>query len=118
MRDTHAAFALVEAGLGITLMNDIYARDTRSAIAFMPLAPRTDIEIGVATPASALSPALAALRRLRPPAPLRPKPGSGREVRVWNTDGKRRPFPICRVLVVVRVGSLRYHVGHGKVSFP
>lgn len=31
-------------------MNDIYARDTRSAIAFMPLAPRTDIEIGVATP--------------------------------------------------------------------
>ena len=60
VRDTHAAFALVEAGLGITLMNDIYARDTRSAIAFMPLAPRTDIEIGVATPASALSPALAA----------------------------------------------------------
>ena len=50
----------MEAGLGIALMNDIYARDTRSAIAFMPLAPRTDIEIGVATPASALSPALAA----------------------------------------------------------
>ena len=60
VRDTHAAFALVEAGLGVTLMNDIYARDTHAAIAFMPLAPRTDIEIGVATPATALSPALAA----------------------------------------------------------
>lgn len=60
VRDTHAAFALVEAGLGITLMNDIYARDTRAAIAFMPLEPRVDIEIGVATPQAALSPALAA----------------------------------------------------------
>lgn len=59
--DTHAAFALVEAGLGVTMMNEIYAKATDADIVWIPVRPHADIEIGVGLPAAELaSPALAA----------------------------------------------------------
>ena len=62
VHDTKAAFALVEAGLGVTMMNDIYARTSEADVAIIPLEPFTAVEIGVATPASVPSPALDAFR--------------------------------------------------------
>ncbi|MGI6590413.1 MAG: LysR family transcriptional regulator [Eggerthellaceae bacterium] len=62
VHDTKAAFALVEAGLGITMMNDIYARESTASIATVPVSPFSAIEIGVATPRSTPSPALDAFR--------------------------------------------------------
>lgn len=69
VHDTSAAFALVEAGLGIALMNDIYARTAEAEVAVVPLAPARIVEIGIAAPPGRPSPALAALRGLRRPAP-------------------------------------------------
>ncbi|MGI6032185.1 MAG: LysR family transcriptional regulator [Coriobacteriales bacterium] len=53
--DTHAAFALVEAGLGVTMMNEIYAEATDADIVWVPVRPNTVIELGVGLPAAELS---------------------------------------------------------------
>lgn len=65
--DTSAAFALVEAGLGIALMNDIYARAGDAHVAVVPLAPTRIVEIGIATPPGRPSPALAAFEAFAVP---------------------------------------------------
>lgn len=65
--DTSAAFALVEAGLGIALMNDIYARAADAHVAVVPLAPARIVEIGIATPPGRPSPALAAFEAFAVP---------------------------------------------------
>ena len=38
----------MEAGLGIALMNDIYARTAEAEVAVVPLAPARIVEIGIA----------------------------------------------------------------------
>lgn len=69
--DTHAAFALVEAGLGVTMMNAIFAKERIDTISPVPVSPHAQIEIGVGLPSTDLaSPALSAfegftLTRLR-----------------------------------------------------
>lgn len=61
--DTLAASELVAAGLGVSLMNRIYAREFRNKLCLLPLQPRTTVEIGVALPNdTALSPAVSAFR--------------------------------------------------------
>lgn len=60
VHDTSAAFALVEAGLGMTLMNGIYAQAADADVAMLPLAPACSVEIGIAMPPGRPSPALAA----------------------------------------------------------
>ena len=54
----------MEAGLGIALMNDIYAR---TAEAVVPLAPARIVEIGIAAPPGRPSPALAAFEAFAVP---------------------------------------------------
>lgn len=50
-RDTYAAYHMVEAGLGITLDNAIFAAHHQSpAVCALPLAPAHHITIGIATP--------------------------------------------------------------------
>jgi DNA-binding transcriptional LysR family regulator len=59
--DTDAAVALVEAGLGVTILNEIYVRSSSAEVAAVPVSPRTEVEIGIGMPDAALaSPALAA----------------------------------------------------------
>ena len=67
VHDTSAAFALVEAGLGIALMNDIYARTAEAEVAVVPLAPARIVEIGIAAPPGRPSPALAAFEAFAVP---------------------------------------------------
>lgn len=43
----------MEAGLGIALMNDIYARTAEAEVAVVPLAPARIVEIGIAAPPGA-----------------------------------------------------------------
>ncbi|MBP3867093.1 MAG: LysR family transcriptional regulator [Eggerthellaceae bacterium] len=59
--DTQAAHELVAAGLGVTLMNRLYAREQPGRLIAKSLEPRTFVEIGVAMSAtSQLSPAVKA----------------------------------------------------------
>ena len=67
VHDTSAAFALVEAGLGIALMNDIYARTAEAEVAVVPLAPARIVEIGIAAPPGRPAPALAAFEAFASP---------------------------------------------------
>ena len=78
--DTSAAFALVEAGLGIALMNDIYARSARVRVAVVPLAPTRIVEIGIAVPPGRPSPALAAFEAFAIPRL--------QKVSAWNLEGR------------------------------
>ena len=78
--DTSAAFALVEAGLGIALMNDIYARSARERVAVVPLAPTRIVEIGIAVPPGRPSPALAAFEAFAIPRL--------QKVSAWNLEGR------------------------------
>ncbi|MGI6535713.1 MAG: LysR family transcriptional regulator [Eggerthellaceae bacterium] len=59
--DTLAASELVGAGLGVSLMNRIYAREFLGKLYVLPLEPRTTVEIGIALPNdTVLSPAVSA----------------------------------------------------------
>lgn len=50
-RDTHAVYHMVEAGLGVTLDNAIFAAQFQSGtVRALPLRPEHRISIGVATP--------------------------------------------------------------------
>ncbi|MGI6045580.1 MAG: LysR family transcriptional regulator [Eggerthellaceae bacterium] len=60
VHDTKAAFALVEAGLGITMMNDIFVRNADADVVWIPVSPHAAAEIGIATPQGVPSPALEA----------------------------------------------------------
>lgn len=61
--DTLAASELVAAGLGVSLMNRIYAREFQDKLCVLPLQPRDTVEIGVALPNdTVLSPAVSAFR--------------------------------------------------------
>lgn len=57
----------MEAGLGIALMNDIYARTAEAEVAVVPLAPARIVEIGIAAPPGRPSPALAAFEAFAVP---------------------------------------------------
>ena len=49
--DTHATYALVEAGLGISLSNALISREwDTSGIAVLPVDPPQYVDIGVAAP--------------------------------------------------------------------
>lgn len=66
--DTHAAFALVEAGLGVTMMNAIYAKSSDADVASVPVKPSVEVAIGVGLPeASLASPALTAFEKFALP---------------------------------------------------
>lgn len=67
VHDTSAGFALVEAGLGVALMNDIYARAGDANVAVVPLAPARTVEIGIAIRPGRPSPALAAFEAFAVP---------------------------------------------------
>lgn len=57
-RDTYAVYQMVEAGLGVTVDNAIFASHYRGSFRALPLDPPQTISIGVATPRrSLLSPA-------------------------------------------------------------
>ena len=59
--DALAAFALVEAGLGVTITNGVYSRSADMDAVSLPLDPPYSVEIGIAAPdTQAASPALAA----------------------------------------------------------
>lgn len=57
----------MEAGLGIALMNDIYARTAEAEVVVVPLAPARIVEIGIAAPPGRPSPALAAFEAFAVP---------------------------------------------------
>ena len=60
--DTDAAFAMVEAGLGVALMNGLHRCPTGLNVVALPLDPPQTVEIGAATPPEELlSPAAAAI---------------------------------------------------------
>ncbi|MDO4399409.1 MAG: LysR family transcriptional regulator [Coriobacteriia bacterium] len=54
--DTQAAHELVAANLGITLMNNLYAKDLEGRIRILPLDPPASVEIGIASAAEAIQP--------------------------------------------------------------
>ena len=59
-RDTYAVYHMVEAGLGITVDNHIFAARARSRVKILPLRPEKRIPIGIASPPKdRLSPAAA-----------------------------------------------------------
>ncbi len=49
-RDTYAVYHMVEAGLGITIENGIFASSVQSHVHVLPLNPPETVEIGVAVP--------------------------------------------------------------------
>lgn len=56
--DVNAGVAMVEAGLGVTLTNRLWAKSLSSHVAVLPLDPPEKIDIGIATPPkSSMSPA-------------------------------------------------------------
>ena len=51
--DTHATYALVEAGLGVSLSNALVSREwDTSGIAVLPVDPPQYVDIGIAAPRS------------------------------------------------------------------
>ena len=60
-RDTYAVYHMVEAGLGITVDNALFAASVQSGVRAVPLDPPQIVPIGIATPrGELLSPAAAA----------------------------------------------------------
>lgn len=60
-RDTYAVYHMVEAGLGITVDNALFASSVQSRVKAMPLEPSEMVSIGIVTPRrELLSPAAAA----------------------------------------------------------
>lgn len=58
VNDTYAAVCLVEAGLGIALMNDLDRRNWEDQIGIVPIKPTVNIDIGIiSTRQNSLSPA-------------------------------------------------------------
>jgi len=49
-RDTHAVYHMVEAGLGITVDNAIFAQSVHSGVRILPLEPPHSVSIGIAVP--------------------------------------------------------------------
>ena len=49
--DSRAAIAMVRAGLGITLLNDILTADLADGVAVLPLDPPQSVHLGIALPA-------------------------------------------------------------------
>ena len=49
-RDTYAVYYMVEAGLGVTVDNGIFAAQFQNGVRMLPLEPPRSIQIGVATP--------------------------------------------------------------------
>lgn len=59
--DNHAAYSMVEAGLGVVLNNELIARSWSGGVKILPLIPPQSVEIGVAAPAAdRISPVAAA----------------------------------------------------------
>ena len=48
--DSRAAIAMVRAGLGITLLNDILTADLADGVAVLPLDPPQSVHLGIALP--------------------------------------------------------------------
>lgn len=64
VEEVHAAYAMVEAGLGISMVNEVIAYGWQGGVKVLPLSPRQHVAIGIATPADgALSPAARAFVR-------------------------------------------------------
>ncbi|MDD7409434.1 MAG: LysR family transcriptional regulator [Anaerovoracaceae bacterium] len=57
VNDTYAAFCLVEAGLGITAMNDLTKGEWNGKVSVVPVKPAETISIGITTPKDAVLPA-------------------------------------------------------------
>lgn len=80
-RESHAAYCMVEAGLGVTINNNITAARWGGQVVQKPLRPQRIIQIGIiAPPAAEISPAAArfldfAIRRVSPDAILHREPG-------------------------------------------
>ena len=49
-RDTYAVYYMIEAGLGVTVDNGIFAAQFHSSVRMLPLDPPQNIPIGIATP--------------------------------------------------------------------
>ncbi len=78
--DLFAGYAMVESGLGISMENQITARQMTDRIAILPLEPRQEVEIGIAIPeARVISPAAAAFAEYA----LERKP----QIQISNTGG-------------------------------
>lgn len=48
--DVYAGVAMVEAGLGVTLTNNLWAKNLENGVVALPLDPPVKIDIGIATP--------------------------------------------------------------------
>lgn len=59
--DTRAAYELVAAGLGVAMMNGLYAREADERVACLPVSPDASVSIGIAhIPEDEASPAVRA----------------------------------------------------------
>ena len=54
--EDHAAIAMVESGLGITMLNELATRGIRTSAVILPLAPDERVELGIALPSYTQAP--------------------------------------------------------------